>query len=576
MTINANIFYNADAFSNMCMPESASGSRLTNDDLLLDDFFISELRQKEKINDFNTSLFYKTFDEIVQSKNDLRLIRSTLLIFAVKNIIDINYILGYIISEDIVDLDNLDIQYRDEIYSKYHKIFNKIFFNELSKHPFLMLDVIESMRCYYSKKENQQFEKSYYIIHQLILANEESLTPLSSSKLLFIKEEDISDKYLSDIYNTYPIILPYNMKYKDYLKLMPPKIELSFQVDRKDVLKTVWALNAQNKTNGYFKIKFRNEDGIDCGGLTKEFIELAFKEIIKPENDFFEVRNNYYFFKHHVYEDENQRAIYREKYLCIGILFGLVIQNKLTIPFHFPPYFYKKLLHRNITLSDFRCFDHERLIQYQRMMDRSLTKDSMVDYTYRDSLSYREIDLVNFQIITTDDYKPTPLTDENKDTYIGDVLKWIFIISVYDEFKAFEKGFNMVKNDPFFYHSFRLDELDRLVSGVYHRNWDEFKKATRYNGYTNQSKTIVWFWKYFDKLDEDGKLNVMKFIRASTSIPPGGMKDIHIKINKTSNLGLPMAHTCFEELDLPEYKSFKDLKDKCDLALSYTDYFGMK
>lgn len=573
-TIDVNILYDADSFPNICM--SNNGTKLTNDDLLINDFYCSELRSMSKFKEFDMGRFTKTFDAIIKKEDILKTIRSVLMIFAVKNMIDITQILGFIITEDIMNYEDHDIEYKDELFSKNHKIFNNIFFNELGKHPVLMLDVIEAMNKLYSKRKTQQYERSYYIIQQIIRTNEESLTPLQPNKLIFIKEGQVHQKYQELIFNTCPIILPFELKYKKYLKIQPPKIRLSFKVDRKNVLRTVWALNSIRNYNGYFFIDFIGESGIDIGGLTKEFVELAFKEIIKPQNDLFDIRNNYYFFRHHNYENEKQKESYKKKYYCIGILFGIVILNKLTIPFHFPPYFYKKLLHRDITLSDFYCFDQELLLYYERMISYNLTEESCVDYVYRDSLSLEEVDLVNFQVIKDDDYVPTPLTDENKDTFINDVLKWVFIISIQDEFDAFEKGFQKVKNDPFFYHAFRLDELDHVVSGAYQRNWDEFKKNARYIGYTSKSKTIVLFWKYFDSLDEEGKLNVMRFIRASTSIPPGGMKDIKITIQKITDKGCPMAHTCNETMDLPEYKTYKELKEKCDLGFSYTDLFGMK
>lgn len=123
------------------------------------------------------------------------------------------------------------------------------------------------------------------------------------------------------------------------------------------------------------------------------------------------------------------------------------------------------------------------------------------------------------------------------------------------------------------YHAFRLDELDKIVSGAYQRNWEDLKQSTKFYGFARDSKTIGWFWKYFDELDEDGKLNVLKFITASTSTPPGGLKDIRIEFSCSGNGGLPVAHTCFNRIDFPEYSSYEDLKDKCDLAFAHSDSF---
>ena len=308
--------------------------------------------------------------------------------------------------------------------------------------------------------------------------------------------------------------------------------------------------------------------------MSKEFVELAFKKIIKPETDLFDLRNNYYWFKHHTYSGTDHKEQYMKKYFCIGILLGMVILNKMPIPLHFPPYFYKKLLHRNITQTDLIHFDPDLFRSLVNLVNRDIPENCPVDYTYIDSMSQEEVNLENFEIISDPNYIPTPLSNSNKDTFMKDIAKWVFDISIKDEFEAFEEGFCKVRRDPMLYHSFRLDELDRIISGQYERSWDDLKHSSHYSGFTAKSKTIVWFWKYFAQLDENGKLNVLRFIRASTSVPTGGLKDVHITFKKVDGKGCPVAHTCFETLDLPEYSSYEELKEKCDLGFAYAESFG--
>lgn len=113
-----------------------------------------------------------------------------------------------------------------------------------------------------------------------------------------------------------------------------------------------------------------------------------------------------------------------------------------------------------------------------------------------------------------------------------------------------------------------------IVSGDYEFNWNEFKSNTIYESpYNDKCEVIDWFWKYFEKLNEDSKKNVLKFITGTSLIPPDGPESVKIKIMK-SNRTLPTAHTCFKSLELPEYNSYDILKEKCDLAFPYSEGYG--
>ena len=52
-------------------------------------------------------------------------------------------------------------------------------------------------------------------------------------------------------------------------------------------------------------------------------------------------------------------------------------------------------------------------------------------------------------------------------------------------------------------------------------------------------------------------------------MPIGGFKAFPIKINELSNLNaLPIAHTCFGQIDLPNYPSKDILKEKLLFAIN--------
>lgn len=206
------------------------------------------------------------------------------------------------------------------------------------------------------------------------------------------------------------------------------------------------------------------------------------------------------------------------------------------------------------------------------MLENEITED--LDFTYCDSSGEYEIDLTDFSYVEDPyNFEPAPLNEKNKVDFISKIAEWVFDISVKESFAAFEEGYKKVSTNPMLYSSFMLDEIDKIVSGDTVLDWNALKQSASYScGYTSSSQVIIWFWKYFDGLTNDKKFEVLKFITGSTSVPAGGLKDIRIGFEKINGV-FPQAHTCFSQIDLPEYNSYEELERRCSEAFPNT-YFG--
>ena len=349
-------------------------------------------------------------------------------------------------------------------------------------------------------------------------------------------------------------------------------MSISFEVKRDDILPTVWEFGAIRDTDVSFEILFFDEEGIDAGGLRKEFIDLSIKEIFKTETDLFDLRGNRYWFKYHNWKDLKEKEDLLNKYYCIGILIGIVILNKMQIPIHFPRYFYKKLLRRDIYQTDLVYFDKDLFQSVMYLFTNTITEDDGIPYIYSDSLGRYEVDLDTFTEVS-EDFEPPCITEENKADYAYKIADWVFNVSIKEEFEAFEKGFRKVRPSPMLYHCFRLDEIDQIISGPYTCDWKKLKRGVVYDGYEPDSQNIIWFWQYFDELDEEGKFQVLKFITEGTSVPPGELNG-YIENEYVYRSGLPNAHVCFNRLDIPEYESYEKLINSCEFAFNNANCFG--
>lgn len=515
-------------------------SLLTETNLFISEIDITFFREKCQKIDLDVPKFRKTLIQILDGADELLKARAVALIFMLKNVIDVSQLF------DII-LDQFN--------------FNRQFFEELKNHQKLMLDVVEEIRVLlHSKKFNR--EDIFPIVNLLYLANEDSPNPLSIQQMKMIEPSEVDEKQKQHILQKYPIILPFEMKYGKYLKGEKPEKSAIFSVDRYDILRTVWTLDSLQNTDVKFCVVFKDEDEVtDQGDLTREFIDIAFHKIVDSRTDLFVLYNGHYWFKYH----EHLTSEILKHYQCAGTLLALALLNRLTIPIHFPRYFYKRLLYKQATLGDLAIFDPSLYQSVKAIENNTVTGKIPLDFIYIDPVENYEIDLTDFKNVTDDkNFKPTQVVNENKGKFIDHLLLWIFEKSCQKEFKAFEEGFNRVTRSELLFKDFSLGELDEIVTNKPVFIWSDLKNSAKYEKpFTADSRPVRWFWKYFDEIDDNQKFSFIKFATGSTSIPKGGIKDIVITFKKSDeNAPFPVAVTDNASIYLPSFKSYDLLVEK--------------
>ena len=169
------------------------------------------------------------------------------------------------------------------------------------------------------------------------------------------------------------------------------------------------------------------------------------------------------------------------------------------------------------------------------------------------------------------------VTQENKQEYVNKYIEWLFDSSVESLFKAFKKGFYKLYNGEMATHC-DPEELQLLICGSPVLDFHELQKVTQYDGgYTKDSPAIINFWEVLNELDIEKKKKFLFFSTGSDRSPVGGLKNMPFYILKhgDDNEQLPSAHTCFNHLMLPPYKSKEKLRQKLLLAINNSEGFGL-
>uniref|UniRef100_A0A8C6S4B6 HECT and RLD domain containing E3 ubiquitin protein ligase 4 n=1 Tax=Neogobius melanostomus TaxID=47308 RepID=A0A8C6S4B6_9GOBI len=311
------------------------------------------------------------------------------------------------------------------------------------------------------------------------------------------------------------------------------------------------------------KVIFVGEEAVDAGGVRKEFFLLIMKELLDPKYGMFRYfeDSRLIWFSHKTFEDI-------DLFNLIGVICGLAIYNLTIVELNFPVALYKKLLKRNPTLDDLK----------ELMPDVGRSLQHLLDYTEDD---LEEIFCLNFTI-TEEHYGATEVlelvsngeninvTKSNRQEFVDAYVDYVFNRAVAPLFECFYAGFHKVCGGKVL-ELFQPNELQAMVIGNTNYDWTELEK------YWADHPTIRLFWEVFHELPLEKKKQFLLFLTGSDRIPILGMKSLKLVIQPTrgGEHYLPVAHTCFNLLDLPKYTSLEILRNKLLQAIDHNQGFNL-
>lgn len=331
----------------------------------------------------------------------------------------------------------------------------------------------------------------------------------------------------------------------------------------------------QNRRKGDYKkplkVKFVGEEGIDQGGVKKEFFQLLIKELFDVGYDMFT-----YDEQTHMYWFNRDTMTSNVEFELIGILMGLAIYNSVILNLRLPSVVYRKLLGFKPTLQD--------LI----VMNPTLGKNFLKLLEMDDEVNVEETMCLSFAItseffgaVKTVALKPNgenlPVTNQNKREYIALYVQYVLEKSIEKQFNAFSRGFMSVCGGDVL-EMFKPEELELLICGSTDLDFEALEAATVYeDGFDENSPAIKHFWTVLHALSDEDKRKFLFFCTGSDRVPIKGLGSLSFTVSKggPDSDRLPSAHTCFNHLLLPDYASLEKMEKYIKLAISHSQGFGL-
>lgn len=346
----------------------------------------------------------------------------------------------------------------------------------------------------------------------------------------------------------------------------PMDLFLLIQVDRNNIIRDTFLQISLLKhpeidLKKPLKVIFKDEPGVDEGGVQREFFDLIISELFDPEKGFFIRTENFNWFNPDAKDPASQQA-----YLLAGMIFGLALYNGNLLNVKFPTVIYKKLRGLSTNLNDLNEFDPQVMVT----LNNVLTYEGDVENDMCLSFEYNGVPLI-------ENGENIPVTKANREQYVDAVAHYILTTSIITQFDAFKTGF-LEAAGTIVLDLFRPEEIALLVAGREDLDYVSLQKVARYEGYTDQSESVRIFWKIVhNRLNDSEKRKLLYFFTSSPRAPINGLESIPFVIVRDPDTNhIPTSHTCFFVLVLPDYKDEGIMLQKLKIAIENAEGFAFK
>lgn len=330
------------------------------------------------------------------------------------------------------------------------------------------------------------------------------------------------------------------------------------------------------------KVTFADEDGLDEGGVRREFFQVVMRELFDESYAMFTHNHESHivWFNSSSAEDGDTDLMYK---VC-GTVVGLAVyNNEDTIDISFPRAFFKKLKGERLDITDLEDIDPTLWLSLSKMLDWCPSTDQPNE-------EFESLFCLNF--VVSYDYFGEPRTFELKQNgaslpvnfdsrqeYVEAYCDWVFNKSIERQYRQFSNGFSQVV-DSMIWLLLTPEEAHLALCSEVTLDFLELREGAFYKGgYNDKDTYIKWFWDVLLEFDEAQKKRFLAFVTGCPRSPLGGLKVLHVGIQRNHlepTERLPTSHTCFKLLDLPQYTSKEKLKSKLLAAMQYSEGFGLE
>ncbi|XP_014220274.1 apoptosis-resistant E3 ubiquitin protein ligase 1-like [Trichogramma pretiosum] len=352
----------------------------------------------------------------------------------------------------------------------------------------------------------------------------------------------------------------------------------TIKVKREKLLKSSLKATKRFSTANWsqkFEITFEGEEGVDRGGVSREWFELISAALFDAENGLFESFG------------ESQRALVHPSkkpaasrdlkyYEFAGKIVGKCIyesafggRSRLFVRARFTRSFLAQIIGLRVHYKYFEMDDPDL---YASKIKYILENDvEGMELFFAEEEYSKDGELINV-IELIPHGRNVCVTNDTKDRYL-DVLAQHRLAnnSIRNKVNHFLKGLNELIPLKLL-RIFNENELEFLWRGTEKYSAEDLR--AHHDTHCNSAefrKVLDWFWTAVSNFTQEEMARLLQFTTGCSQLPPGGFQQLNPRflINTSATFGdLPTTHTCANELCLPFYECYDHFEKALLLAIN--------
>ena len=215
-----------------------------------------------------------------------------------------------------------------------------------------------------------------------------------------------------------------------------PPLQLSVRRDQVflDSFKFLSFKNPDEVKYGKLSIRFHGEEGVDAGGVTREWFQVLSRQMFNPDYYLFiPVASDRTTFHPNKQSGVNEEHLMFFKF--IGRIIGKALYEGRALDCHFSRAVYKRILGKTVSIKDMETLD----LQFYKSLLWMLEND--ISDVITDSFSVETDHFGLTKIVDLiENGRNIPVTEENKQEYVQLMVEYRLIGSVQEQLEHFLKG----------------------------------------------------------------------------------------------------------------------------------------
>jgi len=322
------------------------------------------------------------------------------------------------------------------------------------------------------------------------------------------------------------------------------------------------------KAQQIFSVQFQGEGSVDVGGPYRECLSNMCGDLMSDATPLFIPCPN----------NKNGVGLNREKFIVnpacktsvhlamyefLGVMMGAVLRSGQSLNLNLAGSIWKKLLGLTPEKDDLEAIDKlciqalDELIKFPREKF-----ESVLDERFTTQLSNGQEEELKAG------GKSMTVTYELREEYVKLCIQ-TRLHEADKQIAAIRKGLNAVVS-PHMLSLFSAYDLELMVCGDPEISLELLRKHTIYRGCSNSSPLIKNLWKCLESFNTEERQMFLRFVWGRSRLPVSESdwnQQFTIHTLKAGDDKLPVAHTCFFSLELPQYSNYDTLRKKIQFAI---------